>query len=146
MDLDGLCTAAGAAAPSGAPTHGPAADDLLEGAEYDTETEDAAGASEVAARGGASAAAKTSGLGSGSSSGSSSGNSSGSSGGSTVAYEGDSKNTHDHRGRQQKEQQAAAKVLVVAAARVRPPTPAGWGGLATEDGPGAAIEAITSCI
>jgi len=42
MDLDGSSTAAGAAAPPGAPTHGPAADVALEGAEYDAETGDAA--------------------------------------------------------------------------------------------------------
>ena len=35
--------------PPPAPTHGPAAEALLEGAGYDTETEDAAGASEAAA-------------------------------------------------------------------------------------------------
>ena len=36
-------------APPGATTHGPAAEALIEGAEYDAETEDAAEASEAAA-------------------------------------------------------------------------------------------------
>jgi len=49
MDLDGFTTAAEAAAPPGATTHGPAAEALLEGAEYDAETGDAAGASKAAA-------------------------------------------------------------------------------------------------
>jgi len=45
MDLDGLSTAAGAAVSLGATTHGPAAEALLEGAEYGAETENAAEAS-----------------------------------------------------------------------------------------------------
>ena len=49
MNLDGLSTAAGAAPSPGATTHGPAAEALLKGAEYDAETEDSAGASEAAA-------------------------------------------------------------------------------------------------
>ena len=49
MDLDVFTTTAGAVAPHGATAHGPAAEELLEGAEYDAETEDAAGASEAAA-------------------------------------------------------------------------------------------------
>jgi len=49
MDLDGLYTAASTAVPLRATTHGPAAETLLDGAEYDAETEDAAGASEAAA-------------------------------------------------------------------------------------------------
>ena len=52
MDLDGFSTAAGAAAPPLAPTHGPAAETLHEGAEYDTETGGAAEASEAAAAAG----------------------------------------------------------------------------------------------
>jgi len=51
MDLDSLPTAAGAAASPGATTHGPAAEELLEKAEYDAETEDMAGALEAAAAG-----------------------------------------------------------------------------------------------
>ena len=51
-DLDGLSAAAGAAAPPLAPTHGPAAEALQEGAECDAETEDMAGASEAAAAAG----------------------------------------------------------------------------------------------
>ena len=38
MNLDGLSTVAEAAASPGAATHGPAAEALLEGAEYDAET------------------------------------------------------------------------------------------------------------
>jgi len=49
MDLDGLSTAAGAAASPGVTTHGPAAEVLLEGAECDAETEDTAGSSNAAA-------------------------------------------------------------------------------------------------
>ena len=52
MDLNGLSTAAGAAPPLLAPTHGPAAETLHEGAEYDTESGNAAEASEVAAAAG----------------------------------------------------------------------------------------------
>ena len=52
IDLDGLSTAAGAAAPPLAPTHGPAAETLHEGAEYDAKTGDAAEASEAAAAAG----------------------------------------------------------------------------------------------
>ena len=52
MDLDGISTAAGPAAPPGATTHGPAAEALqlqtaVEGAEYDAETEDGAEVSEA---------------------------------------------------------------------------------------------------
>ena len=50
MDLDGLSTTAGAAAPPLAPTHGPAAVFLHEGAQYDKETEDAAPEAAAAAR------------------------------------------------------------------------------------------------
>ena len=49
MDIYGLSTAAATVAPPRATTHGPAAGALLDGAEYDTETEDAAGASEAVA-------------------------------------------------------------------------------------------------
>ena len=49
MNLDGLSTAAGAAPSPGATTHGPAAEALLKGAEYDAETEDAAEALEATA-------------------------------------------------------------------------------------------------
>jgi len=49
MELDGLPTAAGAAASPGATKHGPAAEALLKGAEFDVETEDMAGSSEAAA-------------------------------------------------------------------------------------------------
>jgi len=49
MDLDGLSTAAGAAASPGATTNGPTAEAFLEGAEYDAETEDAAEALEATA-------------------------------------------------------------------------------------------------
>ena len=52
IDLDGLSTAAGAAAPPLAPTHGPAAETLHEGPEYDAETGDAAEASGAAAAAG----------------------------------------------------------------------------------------------
>ena len=49
MDLDGLSTAAGAAASPSATTHGPAAEELLEGAEFDPVTKDMAWPSEAAA-------------------------------------------------------------------------------------------------
>jgi len=49
MDLDGLSTTAGAAAPTGPNMHKPPTDKVKEGAEYDTKTEDATGASESAA-------------------------------------------------------------------------------------------------
>ena len=46
MDLDGLSTATATAAPPRAAIHGPAAEALQDGAEYDAETDDAAEASE----------------------------------------------------------------------------------------------------
>ena len=49
IDPDGFTTAVGAVEPPGATTHGPAAEALLEEAEYDAETEDAAVASEAEA-------------------------------------------------------------------------------------------------
>jgi len=52
MDLDGLPTAAGAAASPGATMHGPAVEALLEGAEYDAETGGIVGSSEAAAAAG----------------------------------------------------------------------------------------------
>jgi len=52
MDLDSFSTAAGAAAPPLAPTHGPAAGTLHEGAEYDMETGNAAEAPVAAAAAG----------------------------------------------------------------------------------------------
>jgi len=42
MDHDGFSSATGAAASPGATTRGPVAEALLEGAEYDAETEDSA--------------------------------------------------------------------------------------------------------
>ena len=48
VDLDGLSTAAGAAVPPGASTHGPAAEAVLEGAEYDAGTGDAGKTPEAA--------------------------------------------------------------------------------------------------
>jgi len=52
MGLDGLFTAAGAAASPGAAMYGPAAEALLEGVEYGSETEDVAGSSDAAAAAG----------------------------------------------------------------------------------------------
>jgi len=52
MDLDGLATAVGAAASPWAAMHGPAAEALLEGAEYGTESEEVAGSSDAAAAAG----------------------------------------------------------------------------------------------
>jgi len=52
MDLVSLSTAAGAATSTGAAMYGPAAGELLEEAEYDAETEDVAGSSDVAAAAG----------------------------------------------------------------------------------------------
>ena len=49
IDLDGLSTAAGAAALPGVTMYGPAAEALLEGAEYGAETEGVAGSSDAAA-------------------------------------------------------------------------------------------------
>jgi len=49
MDLGSLSTATEAMAPSGATTHGPELETLLEGVEYDAETKDAAEAPEAAA-------------------------------------------------------------------------------------------------
>jgi len=49
MDLGSLPAAAEAAASPEATTHGPAAEELLDGAEYDAETENKARASEAAA-------------------------------------------------------------------------------------------------
>ena len=46
--VDGLFTAAGAAVPPGASTHGPAAEAVLEGAEYDAGTGDAGETPEAA--------------------------------------------------------------------------------------------------
>ena len=52
MDLDGLSAAAGAAASPGAAMYGPAAEALLEGAEYVAETKDVMGSSDAAAAAG----------------------------------------------------------------------------------------------